>query len=356
MIALRSGIPEHVPASTVHRNCASGLESVTTAAERIAAGRGDLFVVGGVEAMTHIPLLYLPETAAKYTALARARSLVRKIRVVSTLRPGDFRPLVGLKLGLTDPVCGLNMGETAENLARDFGISRDEQDAFAAESHRKALAAQGDLDREIAAVPVKGVAIAHDNGLRSDSTPEKLGRLRPVFDRKFGTVTAGNSSQLTDGAVALLVASEERAEKMGITPLGRLCGYSYTGCDPKRMGLGPVRATADLLARLDRRLCDADHIEINEAFAAQVLAVRKAFRDPGAAARAGLKHTLGDLPLDRLNPNGGSIALGHPVGATGARLIQTALMQLKRSGQRSALATLCVGGGQGAALWLESIK
>lgn len=356
VIALRSGIPGHVPASTVHRNCASGLEALTTAAERLTAERGDLFVVGGVESMSRIPFLYLPTTAAKYTALTRTKSLGRKLRVVSTMRPRDFSPLVGLKLGLTDPVTGLNMGETAEILAREFQISREDQDEFAAESHRKALAARDLLDRELVAVPVKGHAIAHDNGLRRDSTPERLARLRPVFNRTCGTVTAGNSSQITDGAVALLVASEERAEKLGITPLGKLRAYSYTGCDPKRMGLGPVLATAHLLSQIDRRPSDADVIEINEAFAAQVLAVLKAFRDPRSAQRAGLDKPLGNIPRERLNRRGGSIALGHPVGATGARLVQTALAQLKESGGRSALTTLCVGGGQGAALWLETLN
>ncbi len=356
VIALRSGIPERVPASTVHRNCASGLEAITSAAERAAGGHGDLFLVGGVESMSRIPFLYHPATAAKYTALARAKSLGRKLRVVSTLRPRDFSPLVGLKLGLTDPITGLNMGETAEILAREFEISREEQDAFAAESHLKALAARPALDTELAPVPVNGHAVRHDNGLRDDSTCERLARLRPVFDRHCGTVTAGNSSQITDGAVALLVATEAKAAQLGVNPLGRLCGYAYTGCDPKRMGLGPVLATAKLLADLRHHPADADVIEINEAFAAQVLAVLKAFRDPKAAARAGLDHPLGDIPRDRLNPRGGAIALGHPVGATGARLVQTALAQLKESGGRAALATLCVGGGQGAAMWLESLN
>lgn len=217
-------------------------------------------------------------------------------------------------------------------------------------------AARSQLDREVAAVPVEGHAISHDNGLRTDSTPDRLARLRPIFDRTCGTVTAGNSSQITDGAVALLVASEERAQRLGVNPLGRLCAYPYTGCDPKRMGLGPVKATEALLSQIGRHLADADIVEINEAFAVQVLAVLKAFRDPSAASRAGLSKPLGDLCATRLNPRGGSIALGHPVGATGARLVQTALTQLKETGGRSALTTLCVGGGQGAALWLESLN
>ena len=181
VIALRSGVPAHVPASTVHRNCASGFEALTTAAERLAAGRGDLFVVGGAESMSRVPFFYQPTTAAKFTALARARSLGRRLRVVSTLRPRDFRPRVGLQLGLTDPFSGLNMGETAELLAREFGISREEQDRFAAESHRKAIASEEARAHEIAAVPVAGQAVAEDNGVRRDSSPKRLARLRPVF-------------------------------------------------------------------------------------------------------------------------------------------------------------------------------
>ena len=355
VIALRSGLPEGVPASTVHRNCASGMEALTTAAERIAAGHGDLFVVGGVESMSRIPLLYSSVAARKHTALAHAKSLGRKLRVATTFRPGDFLPEVGLKLGLTDPVSGLNMGQTAEVLARELGISREEQDAFAADSHRKALAARDELDAELAPVPVRGHAVEHDNGVRTDSTPERLARLRPVFDRKCGTVTAGNSSQITDGAVALLVASEKRARKLGLKPLGRLRAWAYAGCDPKRMGLGPVAAIARLLSRITNRPGEADVIEINEAFAAQVLAVLKVLRDPAAARRAGFAKPLGEIPLEKINRHGGAIALGHPVGATGARLVQTALAQLRDHGGRSALATLCVGGGQGAALWLESL-
>ncbi|NNM29966.1 MAG: thiolase family protein [Akkermansiaceae bacterium] len=354
IIALRAGIPDHVPAVTVHRNCASGMEAITTAAERIAAGQGDLFVVGGVESMTRIPFFYRDSAVRKFGALARSKSLGQKLGAISKFRPRDFSPIIGLKLGLTDPYSGLNMGETAEVLAREFGISREQQDAFAAESHRKALAAREDLDAEISPVPVNGHAAKSDNGLREDSTPERLAKLRPVFDRRNGTVTAGNSSQITDGAVMLLVATDEKARALGIPALGELTGWAYTGCDPKRMGLGPVKAIEALLKRTGKSLSDADLIEINEAFAAQVLAVEKALSDPEAAARAGLDAPLGTVPRDKLNRWGGSIALGHPVGATGARLVFTALHQLRKTRGRQALAALCVGGGQGAALWLEA--
>ena len=354
VIALRSGIPEEVPAATVQRNCASGMEALTTAAERLASGHGDLFVVGGVESMSHAPLLYRQQAVPKFTALARARNLGQKLAAAGAFRPRDFSPLVGLELGLTDPVSGLNMGETAEVLAREFAISREEQDAFALESHRRALAHRHFLAEEIAAVPVRGKAVSADNGVRADSSAERLAKLRPVFDRRHGSVTAGNSSQITDGAVALLVASEEKAKTLGLPTLGRLRAWAYTGCDPKRMGLGPVRAISALLRQTGHTLADADVVEINEAFAAQVLAVRKALATRGFATKAGLKAPLGELLPERLNPSGGAIALGHPVGATGARLVQTALHQLRHRGGRHALAALCVGGGQGAALWLES--
>lgn len=354
IIALRSGIPESVPAATVQRNCASGMEAITTAAERICAGKGDLFIVGGVESMSRTPFYFRHQTAQKFGKLGSARTISQKLTAAAAFRPRDFSPVIGLKLGLTDPYSGLNMGETAEVLAREFDITREEQDAFAAESHRKARASADYLSEEIASVPVNGQAVAADNGMREDSTPEKLGKLRPVFDRKYGSVTAGNSSQITDGAVALLVASESRAEKLGLPTLGRLRAWAYTGCDPKRMGLGPVRAIDALLGQVRHTLSDADVVEINEAFAAQVIAVQKALGEERYAKQAGLSEPLGELHDDRLNPSGGAIALGHPVGASGARLVQTALHQLKTKGGNHALAALCIGGGQGAALWLES--
>ncbi|MEA3212968.1 MAG: acetyl-CoA C-acetyltransferase [Chthoniobacter sp.] len=336
VIALRAGIPESVPAVTVHRNCASGFEAFTTAYERMAAGHGSVFVVGGVESMSQVPLLFQEETARKLTAFARSKSAARKLGALSEFRLSDFTPRAGLKLGLTDPVSGLNMGETAELLAREGGITRAAQDAFALRSHERALAAEARLAEEICPVHRGGKPIARDNGPRTDQTPEVLAGLRPVFE-KYGTVTAGNSSQITDGAVALLVTTEERAAVLGFRPLGALTAYAYAGCDPARMGLGPVFAIDRVAKRCGLLPQDADLIEINEAFAAQVLAV------------------LQRVPIseEKLNVNGGSIALGHPVGATGARLILTSLKELARREGRRALVTLCVGGGQGGAIWLE---
>ena len=364
VIALRAGIPEQVPAITVHRNCASGCEAVTLAYEKMAAGGGSIFVVGGAESMSQVPLLFRPTAAAKFARLARAKSFLQKMKGMAAFRPSDFQPRIGLQLGLTDPVCGLNMGETAEVLAREFSLSRELQDAFALESNARVVAARQKLDEEICPVyPVAKSAggqppsaITTDNGPRKDQTIEALAKLRPVFDRKTGTVTAGNSSQITDGAVALLVMTEEKASQLGYKPLGALTGYAYAGCDPTRMGLGPVFAIAKAEDKLGLTLEQADLVEINEAFAAQVLAVLKCLKSEEFAKKMlGRERPVGKIDKDRLNVNGGAIALGHPVGATGARLILSSLKELARRQAKRALVSVCVGGGQGAAIWLERL-
>ncbi len=350
VIALRAGLPETVPAMTVHRNCASGLEALTLASERLAAGRGEIFVVGGTENMSRLPLLFSLAAAAKFAALSRAKSAGGKAAAAIRFRPADFAPLVGLKLGLTDPVSGLNMGQTAELLAREFSISREAQDRFALESHRKATQAREAFAREIIPVYLPGTKAGYvdrDEGIRERQSLEALAKLPPVFERPTGTVTAGNSSQISDGAVALLVMSEDRAEALGFEALGRLVDYAWSGCDPSRMGLGPAYAIRQLHERTGLRPEDADLIEINEAFAAQVLAVKALLASPAFDGLA--------LPEDRLNPLGGAIALGHPVGATGARLVLTALHQLRTRRERRALVSLCIGGGQGGAAWLEAL-
>lgn len=359
VIALRAGIPEHVPAITVHRNCASGMEAFTQAYEKMCAGRGEVFLVGGTESMSSYPLQYTPQAAAKFAKLSRAKSLGQRAGAFLKFRPKDlFAPRVTLMLGLTDPVCALNMGETAELLAREHEICREKQDSFAVESHARALAAREKLAAEICPVypPLTKEVITSDNGPRKDSTMESLAKLRPVFDKRTGTVTAGNSSQITDGAVALLVMTEEKAAQLGLSPIGALTGYAYAGCDPQRMGLGPVFAMAKAEEKTGLTLDHADLIEINEAFASQVLACLRCLKSD-EFARKFLKRErhLGKIERDRLNVNGGSIALGHPVGATGARLILTSLKELARRDQKRALVSLCVGGGQGAAIWLERL-
>ena len=355
VIALRAGIPQHVPAVTVHRNCASGCEAFTQAHEKMAAGRGSIFLVGGTESMSQIPLYFKYSTAEKFARLSRAKSLTKRLQAMLAFRLSDFKPRVGLQLGLTDPVCGMNMGETAEILAREFEITRDLQDAFALESHMRATAAREKLAEEIC--PVYGKKpVTVDNGPREGQSMEALAKLKPVFDRRTGTVTAGNASQITDGAVAMLVMTEEKASELGLQPIGVLTGYAYAGCDPARMGLGPTFAISKAEEKTGLTLEQADIVEINEAFAAQVLAVLKTLKSEDFA-RKYLKRDrpVGKIPKERLNVNGGSIALGHPVGATGARLILTSLKELGRRQAKRALISLCVGGGQGAAIWLERL-
>jgi acetyl-CoA acetyltransferase family protein len=359
VVALRAGIPESVPAITVHRNCASGFEAVTQAAEKMLAGRGDIFIVGGVESMSHIPLLYSHEAAKKFGAFARAKNLSQKLGVLSSFRPGDFQPQVGLLLGLSDPVCGCNMGQTAETVSRDFQIEREEQDAFAMRSHHKAVAARERLKEEITPVYLPQAKngqtfMDQDNGPRENQTMEALAKLKPAFERETGTVTAGNSSQITDGAAALLLMTERALKESGLSPLGRLEGYAYAGLDPSRMGLGPVYAIHRAEQRTGLGLKDAEIIEINEAFAAQVIACQKAARSETYCREHLQRETpLGEIPDEILNVNGGGIALGHPVGVTGARLVLTALKELHRRRANRALVSLCVGGGQGGALWLN---
>jgi acetyl-CoA C-acetyltransferase/acetyl-CoA acyltransferase len=359
VIALRAGIPQHVPAITVSRNCASGCEALTQAQEKMMAGRGSIFVVGGVESMTRYPLLFRQKAAVKFVTLTKAKTLGQKLHAMSRFRPAEFAPQSALFMGLTDPVSGLNMGETAELITREHSITRQMQDEFALVSHQRTIAARNRVAEEICPVyipPDFKRVMVEDNGPRPDQSLEALAKLKPVFDHNMGTVTAGNSSQLTDGGVALLVMSEAKATELGYAPLGALTGYSYTGCDPARMGLGPLNAMAQAEAQTGLTLKDADIVEINEAFAGQVLTVLKLAESKAYAHDVLDRSTpLGEIPRTILNVNGGAVALGHPVGATGARLILSSLKELHRQKARRALVSLCVGGGQGAALWLERL-
>ena len=344
VIALNAGIPQEVPAYTVHRNCASGFEAITSAYEKMVAEQGDAFVVGGTESMSNIPLLFPTRAADKFAAVARAKSLPRRLGAMLAFRPGDFKPRIGVMLGLTDPVCGLNMGQTAEVLYRDYGIPREQQDAFALESHQKATKARPKLREETTTVYLPtGKYVEQDNGVRENQTMEALAKLRPIFDKRNGTVTAGNASQVTDGAVALLVMDEEKARRQNFKPLGYLRGYAFTGVDPRRMGLGPAYAIPKVLEESRVKWTDIQLIEINEAFAVQVLAVELVLRKEFSMV---INHDL-------LNVNGGAVALGHPVGASGARLVLTLLKEMKRRNLNTGIASACVGGGQGAALILE---
>jgi acetyl-CoA acetyltransferase family protein len=308
-----------------------------------------------VESMSQVPLLFPSSASSKFGKLAKARTLGNRLSALASFRSRDFKPVPALLKGLTDPTCDLGMGQTAELLARDFRISRERQDRFALHSHQKALDASERLREEI--IPTfdyEQSPMLMDDGPRADSSLEKLNRLRPIFERKYGSVTAGNSSQVTDGAVALLVANEDACNRYGLSPIGRLIDWAYAGCEPSRMGLGPAYALAKGRVQGAPELSEIDLIELNEAFAAQAIAVMEACRsEKFCHEKLGLDRTLGEMNEEIVNVNGGAIALGHPVGATGSRLVLTALHELKRRNQKTALATLCVGGGQGGALWLE---
>jgi len=360
VIALQAGIPRSVPAHTVHRNCASGMQAVTDAAEKILAGRADVIVAGGVESMTHAPLLFHDRFRAAMAKLQRARSVPDRARAAVDLVKAPWKPRAALLEGLTDPVANLNMGQTAEILAREFNISRREQDELSVQSHLRADQAWEDewFSSEVMHLfaPPKYVPVHRDEGIRAGQSMEALAKLKPVFEKPLGTVTAGNSSQITDGAAMLLLTHREKAEAEGWPILGYLHDWSYTGCDPARMGLGPVFASHQLLSRHGLSAQDMARVEINEAFAAQVLACLKAMDSKQfGTKRLGADAAIGAPDMDRLNVHGGAIALGHPVGMSGARLVLTLLRQLKHdTGGGMGLATLCIGGGQGGALLLGS--
>ncbi len=364
VLAMRAGVPAHVPARTVARNCASGMEALTSAITSIEAGRGEMFLCVGVEMMSRFPLLYGDKMTRLFADLARAKSPAGRVRAIASFRPAFLKPRIGLMEGLTDPISGLIMGKTAELLAREFEISREDADRFACESHSRARIARerGRLAREIVPVLPLGArskegpprSVEHDDGIRDGQTVDALAQLKPYFEKPDGRVTVGNSCGITDGACALLVTTADRAAKLGLAPLARIVSFAYAGLDPARMGLGPVFATAKALDAAGLALDDMDAIELNEAFAAQVLACRKAFAS-GAFAREHLDRAeaVGELDLSITNINGGAIALGHPVGATGARIVLTAAHELAERKGRYALATLCIGGGQGGAVVLE---
>jgi len=360
VIALNAGIPIAVPAHTVHRNCASGMQAITDAAEKIQAGRADVVLVAGVESMTHAPLLFHDHFRAAMAKLPKAGRLSKKLSVFVELAKAPWKPRIALLEGLHDSTVGLGMGQTAENLAREFSISRQEQDIFALQSHQRAHAAWQDgwFDDEVMPLfaPPSYNAVHRDEGIREKQSTQALGKLKPVFDRPLGTVTAGNSSQITDGAAVLILASRVRAEAEDWPIMGYLHDWSYTGCDPARMGLGPVHATQKLLSQQGLHCSDMSRVEINEAFAAQVLACLKAMDSAKFAKdNFGLAQATGAPAIDSINVHGGAVALGHPVGMSGARLVLTLLGQLKKDTDGGlGLATLCVGGGQGAALLLGS--
>jgi acetyl-CoA acyltransferase len=358
VIALRAGIPQRIPAYSVQRNCASGMQAAASAYTQIQSGMSEIVLVAGAESMSGYAFYIKKKLRDVITTVQRAKSWTRAAKAVLSLRPKDFAPIAGLIDGLTDPVSGMIMGETAEVLVRDFGITRLEQDEFALQSHRRWAAANeaGKFKNEIVPfyVPPKFEAVWEDVGPRKNQTMEALAKLPPYFDRRYGTVTAGNSSPITDGAAAALIMTADRAKQLGYKPLGTIRAVAFAGLDPSRMGLGPVFATSKVLKLVGMKMKDVELIEFNEAFAAQVYACEKA-----AVSREFFnKHLPGEEPIGEfrreiMNVNGGAIALGHPVGSSGLRIVITLLKEMERRGLTTGLATICIGGGQGGAMIVE---
>ena len=360
VIALEAGLNKKTSGYSVHRNCASGMEAVSQAFIKIASGRADVIFAGGVENMTLMPLIYGKKMTDFFFNMMKAKTPTDKLKIISSFRPSFLKPIVAIEQGLTDPFCNMNMGMTAEVLAREFNISRLEQDEFANQSHAKTIKAQkeGKFDDEIVPITVgKNLdkIIKKDIGPRESSTVEKLGKLKPYFDKKTGTVTVGNACPITDGGSMWLMCSEEAVKKYDLKPMAKMIDFHFHGLEPERMGLGPVLAMHGVLKKTGLKLEDMDLIEINEAFSAQVLSCMKLAKDPELAAKWDID-AIGEIDPEKLNVNGGAVALGHPVGSTGSRLIVTLAHELKKRGGKYGIASLCIGGGQGGAVIIENLK
>jgi acetyl-CoA C-acetyltransferase len=360
--ALRMGCGQKVPGWTVMRNCASGMQAIDSGISNILAGRSSLVLAGGVDALSRAPLLYSDKMVLWFSELASTRTLSQRAAVFARIPVKSLlAPVIGIMKGLTDPMVGLLMGQTAENLAYRFGITREQMDAFSVESHRKVTRAQDEGHLAPGGGEVEALYEANgkthplDDGVRRDASMQGLAKLKPFFDRKYGNVTPGNSSQITDGAAWLLLASEEALKRFALEPIGRIVDSEWAGLDPAQMGLGPVHAATPLLKRHGLGLNDLDYWEINEAFAAQVLGCLAAWNDEKyCREELGLDGALGTLDQDRLNVDGGAIALGHPVGASGARIVLHLLKTLQRTGKKKGIASICIGGGLGGAMLVEA--
>lgn len=354
--ALRLGCGHEMPAWTVHRNCGSGMQSLDNAFRAIAHGDMDLVLAGGTEALSRAPLILSDEATEWLAGFQQAKTAGERLKAMSRFEFGFLSPEIGLKLGLTDPVSGLSMGQTAEELASRFGISRWQADEYAMESHRRLARAQeeGWLANEVEPMfAPDGTVYDHDDGVRPDSTIATLGKLKPVFE-PFGVVTAGNASQVTDGACWMILASDDALKAHGLEPIATIRDSEWAALDPRVMGLGPVLSSAPLLERAKLGLDDIDLWELNEAFAAQVLACLEAFAsDDFCRAVLGQDGALGTIDRAKLNVDGGAISLGHPVGTSGARIVLHLINALRRTGGKRGIATECIGGGQGGAMLVE---
>jgi len=356
IVSLRLGIDKSAPAWTVQRNCASAMQAIDSATKDIAQGRHDLVLAGGTEAMSHAPILWNQQMTAWFGRWFKAKSWTQKLRLLTQLRPSYLKPVIGLLHGLTDPIVNLNTGQTAENLAYQFDISRKAMDEFAVNSHHQLAEAidQGLMDEICPIFDHKGYCYQTDTGLRGDTDVSQLAKLKPYFDKPFGLVTAGNSSQVTDGAAMVLLASEDAVKRYQLPYEGVIRDVHWAGTEPEVMGLGPVMASTPILQRQGMTVADIDYWEINEAFACQVLACLQAWQDDTfCREQLNLSQALGPLNRSKLNIDGGAVALGHPVGASGARIVMHLLRVLNRKQAKRGIATLCIGGGQGGAMLLE---
>jgi acetyl-CoA C-acetyltransferase len=357
--ALRLGMGEAMPAFTVQINCGSGMQSIDTAYQYIRAGKADLIVAGGAEALSHSPLVFNRRAVGWYAALFGARDLWSRLQALAAFRPSMLKPVIGLERGLTDPIVELNMGQTAEVLAHLFHISRHDADQYAVESHQRLARAQAErwFDGELEpAFARDGSVYDHDDGVRPDSAVEKLAELKPAFERPWGKVTAGNSSQITDGASWVILASDLAVAEHGLDPRAVIVDSEWSALDPSIMGLGPVLCSTAIMRRQGLTLDNVELWELNEAFAAQVLSCLAAWEDDTFCRDIlGLDGAAGHIPRDRLNVDGGAIGLGHPVGASGNRIVLHLVNAMKRLGVKKGIATECIGGGQGGAMLLEMV-
>jgi len=358
IVGLRLGCGKSVPGWTVQRNCGSGMQSLDSAVKDIAIGRHDLVLAGGAEAMSRAPLILKPEMANWLAGFYAAKNIGVKLSMLTKLRPAYFAPIISLVCGLRDPLYGVDMGQTAEILAHQFDISREKMDLYALRSHLRLAQAQDNnfLSEVVTAYDSNGRFYNFDDGVRRDSDMMKLAKLKPFFDKRFGKVTAANSSQVSDGAAMLLLASEVAIEKYKLPIMGRIVDTQWAALNPETMGLGPVMAATPLLQRHNMGLADVEYWEINEAFAAQVLACLKAWEsDAFCQEHLGLQTAFGTLDQTRLNVDGGAVALGHPIGASGARIVLHLLHVLKRNKAKQGVAAICIGGGQGGAMLIENL-
>jgi len=357
--ALRLGMGESMVAHTVQINCGSGMQSIDTGYRYIREGNAELILAGGAEALSHAPLVW-PQAGVRWFArLAGAKSIGARIAAALKLRPAFLKPIIGLERGLTDPITELNMGQTAEVVGHLFAITREQSDAYAAESHKRLAhaQAQGWLKGEIeVAFSRDGKFYDHDDGVRPDSTSETLAKLKPVFERPWGQVTAGNSSQITDGASWVILASEEAVARYGLSPKAVILDSQWSALDPSIMGLGPVLSATALLKRNELTLQDIETWELNEAFATQVLGCLAAWNDEKFCREIlGLDGAAGSIDHGKLNVDGGAISLGHPVGTSGNRIVLHLVNAMKRLGTKRGIATECIGGGQGGAMLIETV-